>query len=103
MVVAGVVILVTGTVIDSEWLVWLGAGLILSVLLILLLRMPSLRAIAWQPWWLAVAVVLLGIVTRSRPLMVIGWVVVVVLAVDRLLLDRALRRGDTTERSSSDT
>ena len=103
LVVVGVVTLVAGISIDSEWLVWLGSGLILSAFLILLLRLPNLRAIAWQPWWLAVAVVLLGVVTRSRPLMVIGWVVVVVLAIERLLLDRADRRGDTPERSSSDT
>ena len=34
--------------------------------------------------------------------MVIGWVVVVVIAVERLLLDRAERKGDTQERSSFD-
>jgi hypothetical protein len=103
LVVVGVVILVTGALIDSEWLVWLGVGLVLSAVLILLLRLPSLRGIPWQPWWLAVAVVLLGVVTRNRAVMVIGWVVVVALAVDRQLLDRAERRGDTPERTSSDT
>jgi hypothetical protein len=84
-------------------LVWLGLGLSLAVVLIRLLRLPSLAAISWQPWWLAVAVVLAGVVTRNRAVMVIGWVVVIVLAVDRLLLDRAERRGDSPERSSFDT
>ena len=73
------------------------------VLLVLLLRVPSLRAVPWQPWWLAVAVVLVGVVTRNRPFMIVGWIVVVVVAVERFLLDRARRRGDTPERSSLDT